>query len=158
MEVKVERPPNFERILEVFPRAREFGVIFAYGDTIYNPSGVGIPTPLRVHEEVHGKRQRGAGVDAWWDAYLTDPAFRFTEELKAHVAEYNARVTLSTDRYAAARLKAETARRLIAPLYAYGLAQPSFQEALNAIQTELVEVRSLGLKHFDPTLYEHPMA
>lgn len=158
MEVKVERPPNFERILEVFPRAREFGVIFAYGDTIYNPSGVGIPTPLRVHEEVHGKRQRGAGVDAWWDAYLTDPAFRFTEELKAHVAEYNARLHLMNAPHIVARIKMETARRLMAPLYAYGLAQPSLREVLNAIDRELVEARSLDINRFDPALYEHPMA
>lgn len=158
MRVEIERPPNFERILEVFPRAREFGVLFAYGDTIYNPSGVGIPTPLRLHEEVHGQRQRATGADAWWDAYLTDPAFRFTEELKAHVAEYNARVSLSTQPHVAARIKAETARRLIAPLYAYGLAQPTFQEAINAINRELVEARSLSLNRVDPELYEHPVA
>ena len=62
MRIEVAKPPNFERILEVFPLAAQAGVIFAFGDVIYNPSGVGIPRALRAHEEAHGLRQREAGV------------------------------------------------------------------------------------------------
>jgi hypothetical protein len=113
----IDRPPNFEQIKVAFPRAENPGVVFAYGDRIYNPSGNVIPPALIAHEEVHLNRQRDAGPIYWWDRYLTDSEFRYTEELLAHVAEFKHQ--RGSDRNASARLLLSTALRLVAPLYNY---------------------------------------
>jgi hypothetical protein len=139
MRIEVAKPPNFERILEVFPLAAQAGVIFAFGDVIYNPSGVGIPRALRAHEEAHGLRQREAGVTEWWDAYLKDPAFRYIEECAAHAAELyelNARLP-SHDRNERARNLMRTAIRLTAPLYGYSKGQQTIKDALKDLKREL---------------------
>ena len=123
-----ERPPNFEQIKVAFPRAENPGVLFAYGDRIYNPSGIVVPPALIAHEEVHLNRQRSAGptpgsttqwsgAELWWQRYLEDSEFRYHEELLAHVAEFKA--LKAGDRNASARLLMSTALRLVAPLYNY---------------------------------------
>lgn len=119
MTVKIERPPNFDRILEKFPKAGNLGVLFAYGEHIYNPSGIFIPQFLMAHEYRHCARQWQADPEAWWDKYLTDDEFRYGEELIAHVEEYLAQARGLKDRNARARLEMRTAARLIAPLYNY---------------------------------------
>jgi hypothetical protein len=133
MKVEVALPPNFGQIIKAFPDAKQLGVIFAYGDTIYNPSDLFLPTAILAHEGVHGERQQklvyvGAegpsGPEVWWTRYINDAEFRYREELAAHVAEF--RDILSTagrhysqDRNRRAQLLMSTARRLIAPLYEY---------------------------------------
>lgn len=125
--ILVERPPNFEQILKAFPNAGGDGVIFAFGDYIYNPSGKPIPEPLLRHESVHQSRQlKGTGAfgdfahgpEAWWTAYINDAEFRYREELLAHVAEYKAQLH-GIDRNQRAKLLTATAARLVAPLYNY---------------------------------------
>jgi hypothetical protein len=114
------RPPIFEDILAKFPDADKPGVIFAYGSDIYNPSGVTLPRALIEHEIVHCERQRRMGGPAgWWYCYLTDPEFRYQEELPAHAAEYLEQARRISDRNARAHLLTSTAQRLIAPLYNY---------------------------------------
>lgn len=134
------RPPNFDAILEKFPDADKPGVIFAYGDQIFNPSGIEIPHALIAHEGVHGNRQLsmnfGRHPEAWWDRYLTDPQFRYEEELFAHVAEYKVCAQRVTDRNQRARLLLSTARRLIAPLYNYDPPR-SLIQAANDLSTEI---------------------
>ena len=129
MYVVIDRPPNFEQIVAAFPKATDPGVIFAYGDTIYNPSGSIIPPELIAHEQAHGRQQRDwqAGVDIWWRQYIADLEFRYHEELYAHVAEM--RATCVSDRNQRAHLLMHTARRLIAPLYNYGLTK-TYNQAL----------------------------
>lgn len=117
-----DRPPNFEAIAKVFPGAHGEGVIFAYGDTIYNPSGRELPPELIAHEKVHCERQIDMGVEAWWDQYLVDGDFRFEEELLAHIAEFKAimsRYEYGTHAIARTREKAldHVAKKLSAPLY-----------------------------------------
>lgn len=114
-----ERPPNFEQIVAAFPNAVDPGVIFAYGDHIYNPSGKTIPAALIAHEGVHLLNQREhVSPDHWWTVYIDDAEFRYREELAAHVAEYRAQVA-GLDRNYQAKLLMTTAARLVAPLYAY---------------------------------------
>lgn len=130
--IKIELPPNFERIQAVFPKASEPGILFAYGEDIYNPSGVSIPYALMRHEYRHCARQWQADPEAWWEKYLTDDAFRYEEELLAHVDEYLAQASGTKDRNARARLEMSTAARLIAPLYNYRPAR-SLQQAIRDI-------------------------
>ncbi len=87
------RPPNYHRIVATFPSVREMkGVVFTYGDVIFNPDGVHLDPWLKAHEGVHYTRQSTLEVKImeWWDKYLTDAEFRFAEELPAHRAEYQA--------------------------------------------------------------------
>lgn len=119
MEIVVANPPNFDEIVAVFPFARNPGVIFTLGQTIYNPSAVAISAALKCHESVHGQRQ-GTNQDeirGWWSRYLNDPQFRLEEELLAHRAEYRAFRSWTKDRNAVARELEVISRRLSGPLY-----------------------------------------
>jgi len=129
-----DRPPNFELIKAAFPGAEKPGVIFAYAGNIYHPTGGVIPPALIAHEEVHLKRQIMHGADIWWDHYLRDSAFRYHEELLAHVAEF--KMQRGGDRNQGARLMMATALRLIAPLYNY---QPprTLQDAMKDLRREI---------------------
>lgn len=110
-------PPIFPEIVAAFPGAAGYGVLFAWGDTIYNPSGVRIPEELFAHEGVHAQRQNG-DPEKWWRRYMTDPAFRLAEEIPAHIEElrFAAMRPGSNRKYRKAYLD-HVARRLSGPLY-----------------------------------------
>jgi len=96
MSVRIVRgfPPNIDAIrarLNPGPRA-----VYAYGDTIYSPSGTNLPPDLVRHEETHfAQQQRIGGPDAWWEKYLSDPAFRLEQEIEAYRAQYEMLALLS---------------------------------------------------------------
>ena len=85
MKIEIAYPPNIEKIKERFDLGNRT-VVFTYGDTLYNPSGVTIPDHLIVHEQTHTKQQ--ADPVAWWDRYLEDDAFRLSQELEAYRNQY----------------------------------------------------------------------
>lgn len=114
-----DRPPNFEAIRAVFPLAESEGVVFAYGDRIYNPGGDEIPPALMAHELAHCERQREIGVEAWWDRYLTDKQFLYDEELIAHKAEYHALKKQYAGQGHNKKILEFVADKLIAPLYGF---------------------------------------
>jgi hypothetical protein len=120
MRVVCARPPLFDAIDAAFHIAGK-PVIFAFGDTIYNPMGVAIAPSLMAHEAVHGERQRGGDGDVteWWRRYIDEPQFRLAEEIPAHQAEYRA---LCAEHPTAPRNQRRLflsgiARRLASPLY-----------------------------------------
>lgn len=121
MNVATAYPPIFDEIAAAFPFARKPGVIFAWGDTIYNPSGGLIPAHLMVHEAVHGRRQGGddLSIRAWWTAYIHEPEFRLEEEIHAHCAELGA-LAGGGSRHQRRAALADVSHRLAAPLYSYG--------------------------------------
>ena len=86
--MKIERklPPNFDKIKVVFPNLPS-GVIFTYGDILYNPSKSGIPDHLRIHEKTH-MVQQGDDPEGWWDRYLSDKEFRISQEVEAYRKQY----------------------------------------------------------------------
>lgn len=114
MKIVEAYPPIIARIAEVFPL--KGGEIFAWGDTIYSPSGVDIPVWLIEHEKVH-QRQQGEDVEDWWDWYLVDPQFRFKQELEAHQVEYRVYCRETKDRNKHVRYLLAIARRLASPMY-----------------------------------------
>jgi hypothetical protein len=132
-----ERPPNFELIRLHFPKAESPGTLFAYDGSIYNPSGTVVPPALVAHEEVHLHRQRDAGPNEWWNRYILDSEFRYTEELLAHVAEFKMQKG-TNDRNLGARLLIQTALRLIAPLYNYTPPR-SLQQAMKDLKQEIAK-------------------
>lgn len=123
MRIVNEKSPVHDRAAEVFPLSgRE---IFAYGDTIYNPSGCDVPPWLVAHEEVHSRQQEEYGsVEEWWDRYLIDAQFRLDMETEAHQKEYRVYCYHNKDRNDRVRYLTIVARKLAAPLYAYELALP----------------------------------
>lgn len=122
MMIVAERPPMWAEIVAAFPRAALGGVIFSWGDRIYNPDSVVVTPALLAHEAVHGERQLAAGlqsaggVEAWWALYLRDPAFRLAEEIPAHVEEVRVACAGKT-RHARRSALSQIAHRLASPLY-----------------------------------------
>jgi len=88
VKVSFAYPPNFAEIKAAFRIAGRSGIIFTYGDTIFNPSRVEIPPDLHAHEAVHERQQRQHTPAKWWDRYIHDQGFRYTQELEAYRAQY----------------------------------------------------------------------
>jgi hypothetical protein len=110
-------PPLFAEIKAAFPAASRPGILFSWGDTIYNPSGVAIPPELMAHEGLHASRQKG-DPESWWRRYIAEPSFRLTEELLAHTTEYHfVLATYGNNRSVRRRALAVIAGRLASPLY-----------------------------------------
>lgn len=114
--VLIERPPVYDRCNEQFAIAGK-PILFAWGDTIFNPEGVEIPPELFAHEAVHGERQIGIGVEHWWDRYLDLPWWRLKEEELAHRAEYQAYARRHPNSRKRALVLDAIAERLAGPLY-----------------------------------------
>lgn len=130
--IRIERPPNFAAIVNVIPHAKKDGVLFAYGEDIFNPSNAVIPKWLIAHEELHCARQ--TNPEAWWQRYLFDREFRYQEELVAHTAEYRSACrAMKGGSMSKAGLLDRTARRLIAPFYGYRI---SLHQALQDVLRE----------------------
>lgn len=87
MNIIIAPPPRHQLILDTFKIHGRRGVVFAYGNTIFNPDGVSVHPAIVAHESIHGERQAG-DPDYWWGKYLTDPEFRLDEEVHGHRAEY----------------------------------------------------------------------
>lgn len=135
MQIVVAQPPNIELIAKTFPDRPATGVLYAWGEITYNPDGIKIPDYLAAHERAHGMRQVGLfGIEQWWEKYIEDPEFRYCEEVIGHRAEFAVRLSGVKDRNLRARLLDLTARRLTAPLYAYGSKAPTFKQALQDLQ------------------------
>lgn len=86
MQIVKSYPPNHSQILQYFNHPKD--AVFAYSDTIYNPSGKDIPQDVIVHEEVHEKQMKGWLPDAWWTKYLIDCDFRKQAEVEAYAVQY----------------------------------------------------------------------
>jgi len=118
MEIIHTRPPNFDEILAVFPKAISKDIVFAYNGKIYVPSKKPLSQAIIEHEKTHLIRQGKTKEDAdrWWYNYLNDISFRYYEELLAHAAEYKAMTTCASRQHRRSALK-ETSKKLSAPLY-----------------------------------------
>ena len=117
LKITVGFPPNIEEIEKLVPGVKEMsGVLFAWADTVFNPSGIEIPEWLVEHEQVHLNRQSGDPA-TWWHRYLTDGAFRLAEELPAHRVEWKAFKRRVKNREVRACYLASISARLAGPLY-----------------------------------------
>lgn len=135
-------------IAKAFPR-RPPGVVYAFGDTIYNPSGQLLRPPILKHEMEHGRRQllwapppdsvtQWDPVEVWWRRYIEDQEFRYFEELFAHAVEMKAQMT--GDRNHNARLRMSTAQRLLAPFYEYD-SSVDLQTAMSDLRREVAKLK-----------------
>ncbi len=117
----VDYPPNIEEIYKVFGKENIEGqpVIFAYGDTIFNPTGANISDDVRAHEYVH-LRQHGhtrEGAALWWAKYLSDPDFRRSQEIEAYQAQYQYYCRSYKDKNSRARFLERKSEEFSSALY-----------------------------------------
>lgn len=81
-------PPNYKDIRLAFPWiVGRPGIVYAYGDRIYNPSGGKLAPQVLAHEGVHCMRQ-DKYVTEWWHQYIINEDFRLWEEVLAHRIEW----------------------------------------------------------------------
>lgn len=120
MKIKKDLPPNIANIEKVFPgvtRRAMGGIFFAYGNTIYNPSGKVIAPELLAHEMVHLiQTEKFGGPERWWEWYLGYPDHRSYWEIEAHRVEYEY-VQLHSNRAFRRRAAKLISARLAGPLY-----------------------------------------
>lgn len=115
MKIKNELPPIYEDIISA-GMAPTDGAIYAYGDTIYNPSGGMIPDHTIAHEETHG-RQQGDDVDGWWARYLDDQYFRIEQECEAYAYQFKFFCQTVKDRNQRDKILRNMATILSSPTY-----------------------------------------
>lgn len=127
-----DRPPLWDEIVAAFPQARNPGVIFSWGDRIFDPSGDHLPPDLLAHEAVHGERQgtNEQKIRDWWQRYIEDPSFRLAEEIPAHQAEFRWLIEHGNRSQRRKALRHVT-ERLAAPLYRYGITPAKARELLS---------------------------
>lgn len=132
MNIVIAEPPIIEEIVSVFPEARNFGVVFAWGSTIFNPSGGYVPPEIRAHEGIHYGQQtdEDATIRAWWRKYLVDVDFRYSQELPAHRAEYRYWVQTHKDRNGRSRFLHHVAGKLASSLYGNMVSQSVARKAI----------------------------
>lgn len=88
MKIVNQLPPNIDAIRRRFQLDGFPTVVFTYGDTLYNPTGLEIPPDLMAHEETHAKQQSILGVEQWWALYLENDSFRLSQEVEAYKEQY----------------------------------------------------------------------
>lgn len=125
-------PPNFAAIVAALPDADKPGVIFAYGGKVYG-RGIGkhLTRELDAHERVHIERQ-GDDPDGWWAKYLSNPEFRYVEELLAHRAEYETYCRRHINPAKRMMFLRSVASRLASSLYGLGVAYAKAMSDLQA--------------------------
>ena len=120
-EIKIikELPPVWDKVIAAGMNPNPETVIFAYGDTIYNPGDILIPDYIMEHEEMH-LRQQGyteAGAIEWWDRYLVDPHFCIREEAEAYAAQYDFMCRTTKDRNQRFNIMRQLAHMLSGEMY-----------------------------------------
>ena len=130
MEIVSDFPPIYDEITSMFTIAKR-GVIFAWGDKIYNPDNVYIPPQLIAHERVHGRRQ-GSDIHGWWRRYLDEKEFRLNEEILAHIAEMKYLLGPNPNRQMRRQNLRLIAKRLSNPLYRYHISRAQAQVLLKS--------------------------
>ena len=125
-------PPNIADIRATFPAVTRLrGVLFAWGDRIFNPDGVHVPPSLIAHEEVHAHQQEGV-PEAWWAVYLSSPKMRLQWEIEAHRVELQNVLQTgnrATRRMAAAQIAARLSSNLYGNMITHAAARRVLAEA-----------------------------
>lgn len=131
MIVVFGHPPNYEKIKKRFPLFE--GVVFTYGNVIYNPNRIQIDSALLKHEEVHSRQQEEIGIESWWNRYIESPDFRLSQEVEAHQAEYKEYKKRIKDKNQSFRTLRALALRLSDSLYGDII---SYEKAKEAIESD----------------------
>lgn len=119
-EVKIifEKPPIYNNLCAAF-KVRPQGVVYTYGNIIYNPDKQDLPAEIIEHEKIHMKQQTKGDMtpDLWWGKYLRDPKFRVDQEAKGYARQYDVICSTHKDRNMRAQYLWSLASSLSGPLY-----------------------------------------
>lgn len=92
VKISTDKPPVWDNARALF-KFNPNTVLFAYGDTIYNPGAVNLEKAhdIIVHEMVHIGQQMNSREDAalWWGKYMRDKDFRLSQEVEAYGKQYH---------------------------------------------------------------------
>lgn len=120
MKIINEKPPIWDNVCDAFG-TNLVNILFTYGDSLYNPSGIDpIVDHLLVHEEIHAEQQGHNEKDAalWWGKFLRDPDFRLDQEARAYGAQYAFICKTVKDKNQRYKILWDLAGILSGPLYA----------------------------------------
>ncbi len=133
MKIINDKPPIWKEAHEHFD-IDDSATIYTWGDVIYNPAGIVIQREYIEHESVHSGQQRAiGGPEKWWEKYITDPAFRYNQEVEAYGRQHAYFCTQNSDRNKRYKHAHILATILSSPMYKIGV---NFNEAFRAIRTQ----------------------
>lgn len=148
-----DRPPNYSAIMNAVPHVKfRRGMLYAWGNVLFNPDAVPLTPELWEHEYCHA-RQQDREISAWWARYLVDVPFRFQQEAEAHSIEISTVLERAGGQLTkkARRQVASIKDRMHSPIYAFSPTQleiwdaETSWEALGAQDpAELAKVRRVG--------------
>lgn len=128
-KVSNKKPPQW-----ILDKVSKWGVewggniIFTYAPNIHTSDGK-ISDDLYVHESTHLKQQ-GDNPKSWWEKYLTDKNFRFSQELEAYQKQWEY-AKLKYSRTKQLRVLQHSARVLSSKIYGNII---KYEEAIKLIQ------------------------
>lgn len=121
-------PPNYRLLLDFFGEDKE--AVYCYGDTIYNPYNRELTEDIVVHESVHC-RQQDNKIEEWYNKYILDENFRFSQEVEA----YGEQLKFLYKKGFSSKLRDAALDMYAESLYEkYGLTQWSFEQIKTAIR------------------------
>ena len=129
MKILNEQPPILDKLLKAGLKPQKT-TVFAYGDTLYNPSGVEIPPDILVHEEVHIRQQKD-NKNACLEKYLNDKEYRLKVEVEAFREQYKFVCEMLKDRNYRAKCLHSLAQELSGSVYGKII---NYSEAINKIK------------------------
>lgn len=132
MKILIEKPPIYDAIISAGMNPHK-GVIYTYGETIYNPSGIELREDVIKHEKFH-MRQQGDDPEGWWSRYLDDQYFRIEQEAEAYARQYDFICKNLKDRNFRARVLVQMADSLSSPIYGSVITE---QSAMSIIKSNV---------------------
>lgn len=130
IKISPENPPhNIRELCEVTFDIDCKDIVFTFEDTIYNVH-TDLDHGVIAHEATHTKQQSDAPVE-WWDIYLHDADFRFSQELEAYRAQYKVYQKQTKDREVLFKHLYRLATDLSGPIYGFVCTR---QEAMRLIK------------------------
>jgi hypothetical protein len=92
-----EKPPNYNKLVELFKVDWEDGLVVTYGKNIHCKTGISMD--LIEHEMTHVRQQEQYGVMEWWERYYVDADFRLAQEKEAYSNQIRYLIRKTNSRY-----------------------------------------------------------
>lgn len=130
MKISHEKPPIYDRLVDVFGIDWNDGIVITYGDTLHTREGNNIPKDLVIHEKTHTRQQAAIGLEEWWNNYVASRDFRIQQEVEAYRNQWQFLKSIEKDREKLFHKRLRLVRDLSGPIYGYVVSE---QEAVKLI-------------------------
>lgn len=127
MKLVKGKPPIYDSLVRAGLEPTE-KTVFTYGDSLYiQDIDEKEITPLLIaHEEVHTKQQ-GHDIDFWWDKYVSNPQFRYEQELEAYATQYKKIIEIGVK---------DNIKKWFLNIFARDLASPVYGSLISVLDAE----------------------